>query len=126
MQKNEPAKSAKETVISFIESLSKGDLKSARSCVNDNFSCINPEGLPSFDSAEAYFKSAEQWQQARQAGYRFDIKKVFVDGNDVCVFNDVIAGPVTLFACGWYHLENGKIRSLKLVYDPRPLFQERQ
>jgi limonene-1,2-epoxide hydrolase len=125
MQKNESAKSAKEIVISFLKYLNNGDLKSARSCVSDDFSCINPQGLPSFDSAETYFKNAEQWQQARQSGYKFVIKKIFTDGNDVCVFNDVIAGPITLFACGWYHLEAGKIRSLRLVYDPRPLFQEK-
>jgi limonene-1,2-epoxide hydrolase len=126
MQKNESAKSAKEIVISFLDSLNTGDLKSARSCVSDNFLCTNPQGLPSFDSAETYFKAVEQARQARQAQYVFDIKKIFTDGNDVCVFNDVIAGSITLFACGWYHVEDQKIRFLKLVYDPRPLLQERQ
>ncbi|MEW6605293.1 MAG: hypothetical protein AB1351_11490, partial [Thermoproteota archaeon] len=77
----------------------------------------------SFDSAEAYFKAVEQAQQTHQEPYIFDIKKIFTDGNDVCVFNDVIAGRVTLFACGWYHIENQKIRSIRLVYDPRPLLQ---
>jgi limonene-1,2-epoxide hydrolase len=124
MQKNESAKSAKEIVISFLESLNKGDLKSARSCVSDDFSLTLPQG--SFDSAETYFKAVEQARQARQAQYIFNIKKIFTDGNDVCVFNDVIAGPITLFACGWYHVEDQKIHSLKLVYDPRPLLQERQ
>ncbi|AIF84063.1 ketosteroid isomerase-like protein [Candidatus Nitrososphaera evergladensis SR1] len=125
MQKNEqPAKSSKEVVISFLESLNNGDLKSARSCVSDDFTFKLPQG--SFDSAEAYFKAAEQAQQAHQEPYRFDVKKVFTDGSDVCVFNDVIAGDVTLFACGWYRVEGGKIRSLKLVYDPRPLLQRKQ
>ena len=124
MQKNESAKSAKEIVISFLDSLNKRDLKSARNCVSDDFSFILPQA--SFDSAEAYFKAAEQAQQTYQESYIFDIKKIFTDGNDVCVFNDVIAGRVTLFACGWYHIENGKIRSLRLVYDPRPLLEGRQ
>jgi limonene-1,2-epoxide hydrolase len=126
MQKNGSAKSAKEIVISFLESLNNGDLKSARSCVSDDFSFTLPQGLPSFYSAETYFKAVKQTRQARQAQYIFNIKKIFTDGNDVSVFNDVIAGPVTLFACGWYHVEDQKIRYLKLVYDPRPLLQERQ
>lgn len=73
-----------------------------------------------------YFKVAEQAQQTHQEPYKFDIKKIFTDENDVCVFNDVIVEGVTLFACGWYHIENQKIRSLRLVYDPRPLLHERQ
>jgi hypothetical protein len=125
MQKNESsAKSAKEIVISFLESLNKGDLKSARSCVSDDFSFTLPQG--SFDGAESYFRAAEEAQKTYQERYKFVIKKIFRDGNDVCVFNDVIAGPITLFACGWYHVEDQKIHSLKLVYDPRPLLQQRQ
>ncbi|MGH9988602.1 MAG: nuclear transport factor 2 family protein, partial [Nitrososphaeraceae archaeon] len=64
-------------------------------------------------------------QQMHQASYKFDLKKIFIDGNDVCVFNDVIAGSITLFACGWYHIENQKIHTLKLIYDPRPLLQKK-
>ncbi|MGI0019397.1 MAG: nuclear transport factor 2 family protein [Nitrososphaera sp.] len=118
MQKNESAMNAKEIVISFLESLNDRDFKSARSYVSDDFSFTSPPG--SADSAETYFKGVEQQQ------LKFDIKKIFTDGNDVCVFNDVIAGPITLLASGWYHVEDQKMRSLKLVYDPRPLLQKRQ
>lgn len=124
MQKNEHAMSAKEIVISFQEALNTRDLKSARSRVSDDFVCTLPSG--SYDGAEAYFRAAEQAAQANNSPYRFDLKKIFVDGDDVCAFNDVIAGPVTLAACGWYHTEGGKIRSLRLVYDPRPLLQQRE
>jgi ketosteroid isomerase-like protein len=124
MQKNESAKSAKEIVVSFLKYLNNKDLKSARSCVSDDLVFILPQG--SFDSAEAYFKAAEQGLQTYQEPYKFVIKKIFTDGDDVCVFNDVIAGSVTLFACGWYHVENQKIRSVRLVYDPRPLLEKRQ
>jgi limonene-1,2-epoxide hydrolase len=126
MQKNESAKSPKEIVVSFLKYLNNRDLESARSCVSDNFVCISPPGLGSFDSAESYFKAAEQAQKVHESSYKFEIKKIFMDGNDVCVFNDVIAGPITLFACGWYHVEDGKIRSLRLVYDPRPLLNNRK
>ncbi|HYB04576.1 MAG TPA: nuclear transport factor 2 family protein [Nitrososphaerales archaeon] len=114
MQNNELVKNAKEIVVSFIESLNKGDLKSARSYVSDNYSVTVPGA--SFDGAEAYFKGAEKAQQTYGSG-RYDIKKVFTDGNDVCVLNDVIWGNATFLACGWYHLENQKIRSLTLIYD---------
>lgn len=123
MQKNNST-SEKEIVINFQESLNNRDLKSARSCVSDDFTCTLPSG--SFDTPEAYFKAVEQAAQANKSSYRFIVKKTFVDGNDVCVFNDVVAGPVTLLACEWYHIEGGKISSLRLVYDPRPLLQKKQ
>ena len=121
MKKNESEINAKEIVISFQESLNIRDLKSARSYVSDDFLCTNPLG--SYDGAEAYFKAVEKAEQAHQTPFKFDIKKIFTDGNDVCVFNDVIAGSITLLACEWYRVEDQKIRSLKLVYDPRPLIQ---
>lgn len=125
MQKNNAMSSgAKEIVITFQESLNNRDIKSARSFVSDDFTCTLPSG--SFNSAEAYFKAVEHAAQVNESPYKFNAKKTFVDGNDVCVFNDVIAGPKTLLACGWYHIEGGKIRSLNLVYDPRPLLQKKQ
>jgi ketosteroid isomerase-like protein len=124
MHKNEPPADAKKIVVSFQESLNNGDLKSARSYVSDDFLCTNPLG--SFDSAESYFKAAEKAKYIHEASYKFELKKIFIDDNDVCVFNNVIAGPITLFACGWYHVEDHKIHSLKLVYDPRPLLQKKE
>lgn len=116
MEKNlELENRAKELVVYFIESLSNNDLRNARNCVSDDFSYTSPLG--SYNRAEPYFKRMEQ------SPLKFDIKKVFTDGNEVCVFVDVLAGPVTLFACGWYTVEDQKIRSLKLAYDPRPLIE---
>lgn len=114
MQENELAKSAKEVVVSFIESLNNRDLKSARSCVSEDFSTKGPGG--SFDSAEAYFKAAEKAQQTYQSG-KYDIKKVIMEGSEVCVLNDVIWGNTSFLACGWYHVEDQKIHSLTLIYD---------
>jgi hypothetical protein len=56
--------------------------------------------------------------------FKYDIKKTFVDGeNDVCLFYDINMGGVTIFSCGWYHLEKGKIKSFKVIFDPRPLLE---
>lgn len=116
MQNDEMAKSAKEIVSSFIESLNSRDLKSARSYVSDDYSIKAPQG--SYDTAEAYFKDVEKAQQTYNA--RYDIKRVFADGNDVCVITDIIAGPPSnsaFSACGWYRVEGQKIRSLRLLYE---------
>lgn len=52
---------------------------------------------------------------------KYDIKKTFADNDDVCLFYEIAMGDVTIFACGWYHVENNKISSFKVIFDPRPL-----
>jgi hypothetical protein len=52
---------------------------------------------------------------------KYDVQKAFVDGDDVCLFYDLRISGHTIFGCGWYHLENDKISSLKVLFDPRPL-----
>jgi hypothetical protein len=52
---------------------------------------------------------------------RSDIKRVFSDGDEVCVIYDFVtdtAGPLP--AIEWLHFENGKIRSIQLYYDQVP------
>lgn len=120
MQKNESAKSAKEIVMAFLKSINDQDFRAARSYVTDNLSFVGVLGTR--DGSDAYFKDMEQMR------LRYDIKKVFVDGNDVCVLYDIRFGnpPATLFTCGWYQVQEGKIRSIRVVFDPRPLLQQQR
>lgn len=37
-----------------------------------------------------------------------DVKKVFVDGNDVCLFYDLKMSEKTIFVCAWYEVQGGK------------------
>jgi hypothetical protein len=53
-----------------------------------------------------------------QIRLKFKIKKVFVDDDDVCLLYDLSTGPITFFGCGRYHAEQGKISSLRVVFDP--------
>ena len=47
------------------------------------------------------------------APLKFNIKKIFVDGNEVCVFVDVPLGYSTMLACGWYTVEEEKNSFIK-------------
>jgi hypothetical protein len=49
-------------------------------------------------------------------------KKIFVDGNDVCLLYDMVTNtPVgTAFIAEWYHVKDNKIGSLRIVFDARP------
>lgn len=109
----ETAVDAKNIVISCITALNAEDFKTARKYVSDNFSFVGVLG--SREGAEAYFNDMEKMK------LKYDVKKTFVDGNDVCLLYDLAISGIKIFGCGWYHLEGDKINSLRVVFDPRPV-----
>ena len=113
---------AKKVVISYLKALNDQDFKAARSYLNDNMTFQAP--IASHNSADAYFKENERLRS--EYGIKkvlYEIKKVFVDADDVCAFFDFNIGSVTLFACGWFQVENGKISSIRVLFDPRPIVE---
>ncbi len=88
--------------------MNEEDFKTARTYVNDD---MEFEGvLASRNGAEAYFKDMEEMKM------KYQIKKVFADGDDVCMLSDVSMQSITMFTCSLYHLKNGKLNSLKVVF----------
>ena len=116
MQKVESsAKSAKEIVMEFVQATERQDFQLARGYLKDNVSYVSP--LNSFDRAEPYLKYNLHLYQTRQL-VKFDIKKEFEDGNDYCMLHELNSQLV----CVWYHVDDdGKIGSVKVIFDPRPL-----
>ena len=105
----------------YLQAAERRDFQSARGYLKDNISYLSP--LNSFDRAEPYLKYFESLHLPK-----FDIKKIFTDGDDVCLLYEVTyREPVTTFVCGWFHMnDDGKISSLRFVLDPRPLFQQKR
>ncbi len=122
---NEFSRNAKEVVLEYLAAVNRKDFKSARSYVNENVSYRGPTGMGSFDNAESYLKYLEHLVTN---GLYLDVKKVFLDGNDVCEFHEVNlhTQPVPLLVCMWFHVDEGKINSIRIVYDPRPYLQEQR
>ena len=118
MQKIESSvKSAKEIVMEFIEATERRDFQSSRGYLKDNVSYVSP--LNSFDRAEPYLKYNLHLYQTGQL-VKFDIKKEFADSNDVCILHEWNSQLV----CVWYHVDDdGKISSIKVIFDPRPYLQ---
>jgi hypothetical protein len=107
--------SVKEIVLSCINALNNEDFKTAKSYVSDDMTF---EGvLGSRNGADAYFNDMEKMK------LKYDIIKAFVDGDDVCLLYNLQMSGLTLFGCGWYHVNDGKINSLKVVFDPRPVLE---
>ena len=71
------------------------------------------------DGAEVYITDM------RRMKFKYDIKKAFVDEDDVCILYDIsMSGPV-IFSCGWYHVVGAKINYIRVVFDPRPLLEKK-
>src|SRR5437868_2312034 len=73
--------SASEIVESYQAALGKGDFATARTLMQDNMTFQGP--LDTFNKADDYLEALKKLASIIQ---RIDLKKVFVDGDDVCVF----------------------------------------
>lgn len=107
----------KQTVLDFIDAMNQFDYQKARSYVTDDLSFVGVLGTR--NGAEAYFNDMQKMR------FQYNVIKVFADGNDVCLIYDIKMGEQTIFCCGWYQLEENKIKSFRVVFDPRPLLEKK-
>jgi len=104
--------SAKEVVLSYIDAMGQRDYATAKRYLSNNVFIKGPAG-EAFRSADDFLTMME-----KQRG-KYDMKKVFVDGDDVCLLYDFVTEKVTTFFCSWYQIKDGKIASIRTVFDPR-------
>ncbi len=110
------AESAK-TVKSFLKALNNEDFKAARNYLTDDVKFVGVMGTR--DGGDIYIADMEKMK------FKYDIRKVFEDDNDVSVFYDIDMGGKVIFCSGWYQLSHGKIKSMRVIFDPRPLLEEK-
>jgi len=106
---------AEEIVLSFIKAMNDEDFEKAATYVTHDLLFVGVMGTR--NGAESYFNDMKKMK------FKYDIKKSIVEDNDVCLFYDIDMGGVTIFSCGWYQLEKGKIKSFRVIFDPRPLLE---
>jgi len=107
---------AKVAVLSFIEALNKEDFSAARLFLAGDMKFEGVMG--SRDGADNYIADMQRMK------FKYDIKKTFADGEDVCLLYDINMGAATLFCSGWYKVTDDKITWFKVVFDPRPLLEK--
>jgi hypothetical protein len=105
---------AKLVVLRLGKAINEQNFQTARTCVADDMRYEGPFGTRV--GAEAYLGEIER------LGLKFHILRIFANREDVCVLYNIDAAGVTLFACGWFQMKDGKVGSLKVTFDPRPLF----
>ena len=101
----------------YLQAVEKGDFDAARKLLDDELSFKGP--LETLHSPEPFIESLKKLHPIVQ---RIDIKKIFTDGNDVCVLCDLVTNSPagTVFVVEWYQIKNAKIADIRVVFDPRP------
>ena len=96
--------SASEIVESYRAALGKGDFASARNLMQDNMIFEGP--LDTFNKADDYLEANKRLASIIQ---RVDLRKMFVDGDDVCVLYDMVTNTPagTAFIAEWYQVKGG-------------------
>ncbi len=108
---------AKELVLKFVDALNEEDFKTANTCLSEDM--VFDGVLGHRDGAEAYIKDMKEMK------FKYKIKKTFEDDNDVCLFYHIDMGDKKIiFTCGWYQVQDEKIKSIKVVFDPRPMLEK--
>lgn len=104
---------SKAVVLSFIQALNAEDFDLARTQLHDDMSFKGVMGER--NGADTYISDMQKMK------LKYDIQKIFVDNNEVCLWYNIMMENNNILSCGWYKLEDEKIKSFQVVFDPRPL-----
>ncbi len=103
--------SAREVVLSYIEALDGQRYEEALDLLQEDVRIRGPAG-------ENFGKPVDFIRMLRAYQSKYDVKKVFVDGADVCVLYDLSFGGSSVYMSSWYQVKDGKIASVNTIFDP--------
>lgn len=103
---------AKDVVLAYLGALDRNDYDAARGYMKDRLPIHGPG--ESYDRADRFIEMLQSYRS------KYDVKRVFADGDDVCVLYELATPRATVFTCSWYRVHDGKIVSIQTVFDPRP------
>jgi ketosteroid isomerase-like protein len=109
----------------FFAAWTSKDFDGARALLHDDLFFQGP--IDTFSDADSYVRALEGLSQIVTG---VDRRKVFVDGDDVCVIYDLRTAPVpSAPTAEWYQVRDGRIASIRVFFDARPfaaLFKDGQ
>jgi SnoaL-like protein len=97
--------------MSYIEALDDQKYEGALGFLHDDVRIRGPAG-------ETYGKPTNFIEMLRKYRGKYEVKRVFVDGADVCVLYDLTFGGSAVYMSSWYQVRDGKIASIHTVFDP--------
>lgn len=101
----------KAIVMSYIGALDGQRYEEAMGFLLDNVRIRGPAG-------ETFGKPLDFVMMLRRYRGKYDIKKVFADGEDVCVLYDLVIAGSPIHMSSWYQVRDGKIISIDTLFDP--------
>ena len=108
----ESKNSAAEVALSYIRTLDSQEYDAVWSYLGEGIRVKGPSG-ESFSTAREFIEMLRLYRG------KYNLKKVFADGDDVCLLYDLATPAATVFMCSWYQVKEGKIVSIQTVFDPR-------
>ena len=110
--------STKDIVFEFIDALNNDDFDSARKYLADD---VKFEGvLGKRDGADVYISDMQKMK------FKYAIKKAFAEGDDVCLWYDITMSGLQVLTFGLHHLKDEKIKSINVLFDPRPMLEQKK
>jgi len=106
----------KKKLIAFLNAITDEDFATARQLAADDLKFKGVLG--SRDGADAYFADMEKMK------FKYDIQKVVGEGSEVSALLNIPMQGKQILTAGWYHFTDDKIDSIKVIFDPRPLFEK--
>jgi SnoaL-like domain len=102
---------SRELVLSYIKALDSQNFKAASSYLSESVRILGPGG-------ETFSKPNDFVEMLSKYHGRYDIKKVFSDGDDICLIYDYKTPVGKAVMCSWYQVRNGKISWIQTIFDP--------
>jgi len=111
-----PSSSPRDIVETYFGAWTSKDFDTARSLLRDDLSFTGP--IDTFDNADSLIESLTGLSSILESA---DIRRVFVDGDEVCVFYDLHTGPAgTAPVAEWYQVRGDRIGRIQAIFDARP------
>jgi len=108
----------REIVMGYLDAIYGADGATARRYLADQFAFTGPAAR--FSDPDRFLLATEH---AARAVRKIDKHKVFVDGQDACIFYDLhidhAVGVVPV--AEWYHVDGDRISAIRTILDTAPL-----
>lgn len=102
-----------DIVMACVQAVNNNDFAAARKLVTDDMAFTGVMGATI--GGDAYI----DYLEAKQIKYK--VHHVFASGNTVCLIYDLLMGEHNIYGSAVYTVDNGRISTLRVVFDPRPL-----
>src|SRR5690348_9843197 len=108
---------SRDIALAFLRAYYRGEPESIREVLAEDV-CFEGPGAK-FSGAERLVATSAH---VAPSATRLDVRKVFVDKDDVCIIYDVQLNHEvqSLTAAQWFVLHEGKIASMRMIFDSAP------